>query len=293
MDSCTGKTGPHSRGREKLRARLANCARFLGFPEPPRCAVSSEAQMTANPLLRHAVGGGMRCCETDWQQLGRIEKSCAWCANHLQLRADDGLAPETGRWVLPGLTSQIDPKATFTNPPAREVIPHGKDEFLFLRPIRCRRLALTPPSLLKFSNFERLPGASTDGHDKVLRPGMGGRLAADSRQQQGKDLAGCRTASAAVNCQSRGQSSAVKAVVIADTKHFPARCEARLSLASHQRSPGPSRRPPLHIVARFCAQRRQRSQGSRGGRRRLLRWRRSCARRGSRTVRLLPGKCRI
>jgi hypothetical protein len=52
----------------------------------------------------------------------------------------------------------LDPKATFTNPPAREVIPHGKDELRFLRPMRCRRLALTPPSLLKFSNFERLPG---------------------------------------------------------------------------------------------------------------------------------------
>jgi len=50
------------------------------------------------------------------------------------------------------------PKATFTNPPTREVIPHGKDELRFLRPMRCRRLALTPPSLLKFSNFERLPG---------------------------------------------------------------------------------------------------------------------------------------
>jgi hypothetical protein len=27
--------------------------------------------MTAGPLFRHAVGGG---CETDWEQLGGIEK---------------------------------------------------------------------------------------------------------------------------------------------------------------------------------------------------------------------------
>jgi hypothetical protein len=32
--------------------------RMLDILTALRCAVSSEAQMTANPLLRHAVGGG-------------------------------------------------------------------------------------------------------------------------------------------------------------------------------------------------------------------------------------------
>jgi hypothetical protein len=44
------------------------------------------------------------------------------------------------------------------------------------------------PSLLKFSNFGRLPAQSPDGHDEVLCPGMGVALPADSRQQQGTIL---------------------------------------------------------------------------------------------------------
>ena len=52
-------------------SRAAGVARNCGQPRKlrpifricstaPRCAVSSEAHMTPNPLLRHAVGGGMR-----------------------------------------------------------------------------------------------------------------------------------------------------------------------------------------------------------------------------------------
>jgi len=51
--------------------------------------------MTADPLLRHAVGGGIRCCETDWQQPGRTIARGGLTTR--RLRADDGLAPATGR----------------------------------------------------------------------------------------------------------------------------------------------------------------------------------------------------
>jgi len=55
------------------------------------------------------------------------------------------------------------------------------------------------PSLLKFS---KTTGAqSTDGHDEVLRPGMGVASPADSRQQQGDDLAAAGPPSATLNCQ--------------------------------------------------------------------------------------------
>ena len=108
MDSCTGKTGPHSRGREnraqprKLRPifRISLTALW--------CAVSSEAQMTANSVVAVRLWAAGCGCETDWQQLAASRRYCAWWANHAQLFADDGLS-KTGRWIIPGLTSQIDP----------------------------------------------------------------------------------------------------------------------------------------------------------------------------------------
>ena len=150
-------------------------------------------------------------------------------------------------------------------------------------------------SLLKFS---KTTGAqSTDGHDKVLRPGYGGShplRTAGSSKGTILLLPDHLTAKSRPNLSGKSRSQrGFQARDPSRRRTFPTGCETRLSPASPQRSRGPSRRRPLHIVARFCAQRRQRSQGSRGGRRRLLRWRRSCARLGSRTVRLVPGKCRI
>ena len=168
--------------------------------------------------------------------------------------------------------------------------------------MRCRRLSAYAPLLLKFSNFERLPGAqSTDRHDKVLRPGMEGRIPCGPPAAARARSYCCRTAfghaqlpKSRPDLSGNGRSQrGYQARDPSRRRNLSRGCETRLSPASSQRSPGPSRRRPLHIVARFCAQRRQRSQGSRGGRRRLLRWRRSCACPGSRTVRLLPGKCHI
>jgi hypothetical protein len=66
--------------------------------------------MTSNPLV------AARCGRRDAvaKQIGdagphREAVANGW-ANHALLLADDGLAPETGRRVIPGLTSQIDPK---------------------------------------------------------------------------------------------------------------------------------------------------------------------------------------
>jgi len=49
----------------------------------------------------------MRCCETTGNSWAASRGYCAWWANHAQPRADDRIALETGRWVIPGLTSQI------------------------------------------------------------------------------------------------------------------------------------------------------------------------------------------
>jgi len=65
--TCTGKIGPHVEGAENCGPPRKLRPIFRISLTALRCAVSSEAQMTANPLLR-------RGCETDWQQLGRIEK---------------------------------------------------------------------------------------------------------------------------------------------------------------------------------------------------------------------------
>ena len=81
-------------------------------------------------------------------------------------------------------------------------------------------LALTPPSLLKFSNFERLRRRNlqtvmTKYCARVRRVAS----PADRRQQQGHDLAAAGPPSATLNCPSRGRTSAVRAEVSADTKH--------------------------------------------------------------------------
>jgi hypothetical protein len=63
--------------------------------------------MTANPLF------AARC--------GRRDAVAKLVGN--RLRADVGLAPETGRWVIPGLTSEIDPErpsACLTRSPRRQ-----------------------------------------------------------------------------------------------------------------------------------------------------------------------------
>ena len=170
-----------------------------------------------------------------------------------------------------------------------------------MRPMRCRRLSAYASSLLKFSNFERLTGAqSTDRHDKVLRPGMEGRIPCGPPAAARARSYCCRTAfghaqlpKSRPDLSGNGRSQrGYQARDPSRRRNLSRGCETRLSPASPC-GRRPSRRRPLHIVARFYAQRRQRSQGSRGGRRRLLRWRRSCACPGSRTVRLLPGKCHI
>ena len=127
------------------------------------------------------------------------------------------------------------------------------------------------PSLLKFS---KTTGAqSTDGHDEVLRPGMASHPLRTAGSSKGTilplpdRLRPRSTAKSRPNLSGKSRSQrGFQARDPSRRRTFPTGCETRLSPASPQRSRGPSRRRPLHIVARFCAQRRQRSQGSRGGR---------------------------
>jgi hypothetical protein len=69
----TGKTGPRVRGAKKCGGALGNCAIFRISLTALWCAANSETQMAStrcSSTLR-AAGCG---CETDRQQLGRLEK---------------------------------------------------------------------------------------------------------------------------------------------------------------------------------------------------------------------------
>ena len=91
---------------------------FRIFLTAPRCAVSPEAQMTADRCSGTLWAAGCGC-DTDWRQLDRVKKLLRVASWPLvRLRQMTALAPETGRWVIPGLTSQIDPKLSFTALPS-------------------------------------------------------------------------------------------------------------------------------------------------------------------------------
>ena len=114
----------------------------------------------------------------------------------------------------------LDPKATLTNPPAREVITHGKDEFAFCGRCGVVGLALTPPyfsnsPISKDYRGRNLQTVMTKYCARVWRVAS----AVDRRQQQGHDFAVAGPPSATLNCPSRGRTSAAMAVVSADTKH--------------------------------------------------------------------------
>ena len=69
--------------------------------------------MTANPLVAARCGRRDAVAKLIGDAGPHREAVANGWANHAQLLADDGLAPETGRRVIPGLTSQIDPQRTF------------------------------------------------------------------------------------------------------------------------------------------------------------------------------------
>ena len=75
MDSCTGKTGPARRGSRKIACGPPKLRAIFRISSTAlRCAVSSEARMTADPLFPARCGRRNAVLRNYWQQLGRIEK---------------------------------------------------------------------------------------------------------------------------------------------------------------------------------------------------------------------------